>query len=112
MQIFATEQIRAWDEYTIQHEPISSLDLMERAAAACFDWLVHEGYNDKNFSVYCAKGNNGGDGLAIARMLSQSGHRVSVNILEFGHKGTEDFQANLARLHETAVEIRFISEES
>jgi hydroxyethylthiazole kinase-like uncharacterized protein yjeF len=111
MQIFATEQIRAWDEYTIEHEPISSLDLMERAAASCFEWLTQEGYNDKNFSVYCAKGNNGGDGLAIARMLAQSGHRVSVNILEFGHKGTDDFQANLARLHETAAGIRFISEE-
>jgi hydroxyethylthiazole kinase-like uncharacterized protein yjeF len=112
MQIFATEKIRAWDEYTIQHEPISSLDLMERAAAACFEWLTQEGYNDKNFSVYCAKGNNGGDGLAIARMLAQSGHRVTVNILEFGHKGTDDFQANLARLHETSAEIRFISEEN
>lgn len=112
MQIFATEQIRAWDEYTIRHEPISSLDLMERAAASCFEWLTQEGYNDKKFSVYCAKGNNGGDGLAIARMLSQSGHRVSVNILEFGHKGTDDFQSNLARLHETAAEIRFVSEEN
>jgi NAD(P)H-hydrate epimerase len=112
MQIFATEQIRAWDEYTIQHEPISSLDLMERAADACFDWLTQHGYNNKNFSIYCAKGNNGGDGLAIARMLSQSGHHVTVNILEFGHLGTDDFQANLARLHETTAEIRFISEEN
>lgn len=112
MQIFATAQIRAWDEYTIQHEPISSLDLMERAALSCFEWLTQEGYNNKNFSVYCAKGNNGGDGLAIARLLSQSGHRVTVNILEFGHKGTDDFQANLARLHETTAEIRFISEEN
>src|SRR5688572_1580647 len=112
MQIFATDQIRAWDEYTIQHEPISSLDLMERAAAACFEWLTQEGYNSNSFSVYCAKGNNGGDGLAIARMLAQDGHHVTVNILEFGHKGTDDFQANLARLHTTTAEIRFISEEN
>ncbi len=112
MQIFATEQVRAWDEYTILHEPISSLDLMERAASACFEWLQQYGYTNKSFSVYCAKGNNGGDGLAIARMLTQSGCRVSVNILEFGHKGTDDFQANLARLHETTAEIRFVSEES
>jgi ADP-dependent NAD(P)H-hydrate dehydratase / NAD(P)H-hydrate epimerase len=112
MQIFATEKIRAWDEYTIHHEPVSSLDLMERAAAACFEWLTQEGYNSNNFSIYCAKGNNGGDGLAIARMLAQSGHRVKVNILEFGHKGTDDFQSNLARLHETVAEIRFISEET
>lgn len=112
MQIFATEQIRAWDEFTIQHEPIASVDLMERAAAACFDWLQQEGYSNKTFSVYCAKGNNGGDGLAIARMLSQAGQQVVVNILEFGHKGTDDFQTNLARLHESSAEIRFISEET
>jgi hydroxyethylthiazole kinase-like uncharacterized protein yjeF len=112
MQIFATEQIRAWDEYTIQHEPISSLDLMERAAAACFDWIANTGYTRNSFSVYCAKGNNGGDGLAIARMLAEDGHRVTVNILEFGHKGTDDFQANLARLHNTTADIRFISEEN
>jgi hydroxyethylthiazole kinase-like uncharacterized protein yjeF len=112
MQIFAAEQIRAWDEYTIQHEPIASIDLMERAATACFDWLMERGYKGKTFSVYCAKGNNGGDGLAIARLLSETGHRVTVNILEFGHLGTEDFQTNLARLHETEAEIRFISEAS
>jgi hydroxyethylthiazole kinase-like uncharacterized protein yjeF len=112
MQIFATEKIRAWDEYTIQHEPIASIDLMERAATACFDWITQQGFQNKSFSVYCAKGNNGGDGLAIARMLSQAGHRVAVNIIEFGHKGTEDFQTNLARLHETPAEIKFISAEN
>ena len=37
MQIFSAEQIRNWDEFTIQHEPISSIDLMERAAGKCFD---------------------------------------------------------------------------
>ena len=104
MQILATEQVRAWDEYTIQHEPISSLDLMERAAAACFDWLEHNSYHNSNFSVYCAKGNNGGDGLAIARMLSQSGHSVTVNILEFGHKGTDDFQANRSEEHTSELQ--------
>src|SRR5687767_8762146 len=101
MQIFATEQIRAWDEYTIANEPIQSIDLMERAAASCFDWLLQHGYKGMRFSIFCGKGNNGGDGLAIARMLSQTGHHVSVHILEFGHKGTDDFQMNLARLHGT-----------
>jgi NAD(P)H-hydrate epimerase len=112
MQIFATEQIRAWDAYTIQHEPISSIDLMERAAMTCFDWLLQHGYKGRRFAIFCGKGNNGGDGLAIARMLAQSHHLVTVYILEFGHKGTDDFQVNLARLHETAAEIRFISSDS
>ncbi|OQP60030.1 NAD(P)H-hydrate epimerase [Niastella vici] len=109
MQIFATEQIRAWDEYTIRHEPIASVDLMERAATACYEWLLQHHYKGRSFSIFCGKGNNGGDGLVIARLLAQSNHSVTVYILEFGHKGTEDFQINLARLHETAASILFIS---
>lgn len=111
MQIFATEQIRAWDEYTIRHEPISSVDLMERAATACYEWLLQNNYKDHSFAIFCGKGNNGGDGLVIARLLAQSNHKVTVYILEFGHKGTEDFQVNLARLHQTNTDIRFISSE-
>ena len=111
MQIFATEQIRAWDEYTIRHEPISSVDLMERAATACYKWLLQNNYKDHAFTIFCGKGNNGGDGLVIARLLAQSNHKVTVYILEFGHKGTEDFQVNLARLHDTNADIRFISSE-
>lgn len=109
MQILSADQIRAWDEYTIAHEPIASIDLMERAAATCFQWIVQH-YEGRSFSIFCAKGNNGGDGLAIARMLSTN-HSVTVYILEFGHLGTEDFQANLARLHQTQSAIKFIPAE-
>ncbi|MBL7699918.1 MAG: NAD(P)H-hydrate dehydratase [Chitinophagaceae bacterium] len=109
MKIFNTEQIRKWDEYTITHEPIASIDLMERAAKACFDWLIDHKYKNRSFSIFCSKGNNGGDGLALARMLSYTGHNVAVFILEFGYMGTNDFQANLARLHETEANISFIS---
>ncbi|MFL5746810.1 MAG: NAD(P)H-hydrate dehydratase [Niastella sp.] len=111
MQIFATEQIRAWDEYTIRHEPIASVDLMERAATACFEWLLQNNYKGRAFTIFCGKGNNGGDGLVIARLLAQSHHTVTVYILEFGHKGTVDFQMNLARLHDTSASIRFVSSE-
>jgi hydroxyethylthiazole kinase-like uncharacterized protein yjeF len=111
--ILTADQIREWDQYTISHEPISSANLMERAASACYDWLMNNGYQSAKFSVFCGKGNNGGDGLVIARMLSLSGHDVKVYILEFGHKGTEDFQLNLERLHDTDATIKFIpSEES
>lgn len=111
MQILVAEQVRAWDEFTIQHEPVTSVDLMERAASAFYNWLLLHGYKNRSFTVFCGKGNNGGDGLVIARLLALSGHTVTVNILEFGHKGTGDFQVNLARLHETSVTIRFISTE-
>jgi ADP-dependent NAD(P)H-hydrate dehydratase / NAD(P)H-hydrate epimerase len=111
MEILSAQQIRAWDEFTMQHEPIASVDLMERAATACFSWLKTAGYLSRSFSVYCGKGNNGGDGMALARMLAAHACPVTVHILEFGHKGTDDFQINLARLHQVSVEIRFIQGE-
>lgn len=112
MKILSAEEIRLWDQYTIRHEPISSIDLMERAAGKCVDWLEENGYVENAFSVFCGKGNNGGDGLAIARLLAIKNYPVVVHILEFGHKGTEDFQVNLARLHQyPQVDIRFIQTE-
>jgi len=113
MKVLNAEQIRAWDQYTMKHEPIASIDLMERAATKCFEWLENNSWFVHSFSIFCGKGNNGGDGLAIARMLAARGCTVSVNILEFGHKGTEDFQTNLAKLHlYPSVAIHFIQDET
>ncbi|MEO8583964.1 MAG: NAD(P)H-hydrate dehydratase [Flavitalea sp.] len=111
MQIFSREQIRAWDEYTITNEPVSKLDLMERAAKACYDWLMGNDFKNRSFTFFCAKGNNGGDGLALARMLAQSDYTVKVFILEFGTLGTDEFQFNLVQLHHEKVAIKFISTE-
>jgi len=99
MKILSAEQIRQWDEFTIANEPIASIDLMERAARKCFNWMEENGFLVHNFTLFCGKGNNGGDGLALARMLAEHNCKVIVYILEFGHKGTDDFQTNLARLH-------------
>src|SRR6186713_718425 len=113
MKILKADQIRSWDQYTIEHEPIASVDLMERAATKCFEWLDDNGWFVHSFTVFCGKGNNGGDGLAIARMLAIGGCKVSVYILEFGHRGTEDFQTNLAKLHlYPSVDIHFIQDEN
>jgi len=112
MKILNAQQIREWDQWTIQHEPVASIQLMERAAARCVDWLEENIFYDDPFIIFCGKGNNGGDGLAIARMLSQGNCKVSVYILEFGHLGTDDFQMNLERLHQyPAVDIKFVQTE-
>ncbi len=112
MKIPGAADIRNWDQYTIAHEPISPIDLMERAATSCIKWLDHIGIKTSSFHIFCGKGNNGGDGLAIARMLAGKGIKVAVHILEFGHLGTADFQANLARLHQfPEAEIKFIQSE-
>jgi NAD(P)H-hydrate epimerase len=108
VNIYSADQIKAWDAYTILHEPIASIDLMERAAQKCVDWLLANGFQNKSFKIFCGKGNNGGDGLAIARLLFQNDIPVEVYILEFGKIGSNDFQANLQRLHELPVTIHFI----
>ncbi len=109
MKLLSADQIRNWDQFTIQHEPVASIDLMERAAGKCADWLERNNYTENLIQVYCGKGNNGGDGLAIARMMTERKCRVVVYILEFGHKGTDDFQTNLARLHQyPETHIRYI----
>jgi ADP-dependent NAD(P)H-hydrate dehydratase / NAD(P)H-hydrate epimerase len=109
MKILNADEIRSWDQYTMLQEPVASIELMERAARKCVEWLEKNVFLEGQFCIFCGKGNNGGDGLAIARLLALRKYRVKVYILEFGHKGTEDFQTNLARLHEyPAVDIRFL----
>lgn len=108
MKILSAEQIRKWDEFTILNEPVSSIDLMERAAARCTAWIEEKGFDDKSFKIFCGKGNNGGDGLAIARKLAEKNILGDVYIIESGSLGTGDFQANLNRLHSCPVQIHFL----
>ena len=82
---------------------------MERAAQRCVDWIEGMQWQKKLFRIFCGKGNNGGDGLAIARLLFELDYTVSVYILEFGWAGSNDFQANLQRLHDLAfTDIHFL----
>ena len=71
LPLLTSSQIREADAYTIANEPISSINLMERASKAFVGWFINH-FPDKKqpISVYCGTGNNGGDGLAIARMLN------------------------------------------
>ncbi len=113
MKILTAQQIRDWDEYTIMNEPIASIDLMERAAGNCLNWLEDQGYLVLPFIIFCGKGNNGGDGLAIARMLAERSTSVKVFILELGFIGTSDFHTNLARLQGyPEVKIQFIKDKN
>lgn len=108
MKIFSAAQIKKWDAFTIGNEPVTSIELMERAAAKCVDWIIQQNFYDRQYLIFCGKGNNGGDGLAIARMLIKNNGAVTVYILEFGNIGTADFQTNLARLHQCSTDIHFI----
>lgn len=81
MKLLTAAQIREWDAYTIAHEPISSVDLMERAASVCVDSIekiVNRHSYLKRILVLCGPGNNGGDGLVMARLLSKLSLNVEV----------------------------------
>ncbi len=107
VKLFTAQQIREWDAYTIKNEPIASIDLMERAANKCVEWLSSHFSQEVDYEIYCGLGNNGGDGLAIARLLSNQGKNVVIiNILKLKDKGSADFEENLKRLHSTNVEIK------
>jgi ADP-dependent NAD(P)H-hydrate dehydratase / NAD(P)H-hydrate epimerase len=98
MRILNTEQIRQLDAHTIANEPIASIDLMERAARAFVDWFTLHVETKKNIGIICGTGNNGGDGLAIARILFDWGYSVNVWIVSGGARESEDFKANRLRL--------------
>lgn len=96
------EQMRSADAFTIKDKGISSIDLMESASVAFVAAFVEEvPEKDTSIAVLCGKGNNGGDGLAIARILKDTGYaNVSVYLIGFSAKETEDYTANLKRLEE------------
>jgi NAD(P)H-hydrate epimerase len=98
MKILPVTLIREADVYTITHEPVVSLDLMERAAGKCFSWLIQHYGKNKKFKIFCGIGNNGGDGLVIARMLAGKNIYVETYIVRYSTKSSEDFNINLERL--------------
>ncbi len=92
-------QIREADQHTILHEPISSIDLMERAASRAF-FKIKEILNRRDeteVSVLCGPGNNGGDGLVIARLLKNDGFQVRVYLVDIGSILSPDCATNLKR---------------
>ncbi len=98
MKIFKSVQVREIDSYTIKHEPIFSIDLMERASNNFANWYCRKFDSARNVVVFSGPGNNGGDGLAIARILSGRNFKVQVYLLDFGRGFSEDCQTNFDRL--------------
>ncbi len=111
MKILAAPQIRDLDAHTIQHEPISSLDLMERASRAFVRWLCARFDNRQPLVFFCGKGNNGGDGLAIARLLSVKSYSVTVYVVDYSDSASDDFTKNLERLSDHLAVHRVKSKE-
>ncbi|TAL58635.1 MAG: bifunctional ADP-dependent NAD(P)H-hydrate dehydratase/NAD(P)H-hydrate epimerase, partial [Bacteroidetes bacterium] len=105
MKIFLTEQIKEIDDFTIKHEPVASIDLMERAAGQVFKWITERYGRSDRFVVFAGPGNNGGDGLALARMLAAERYDIEVHYVNFTDKTSPDWGKNRKRL-EAEAKIR------
>ncbi len=89
--------------------PIDSIDLMERACLAFVQWFVERFDASQKVGIICGTGNNGGDGLGIARLLNDWGYLVKVWIVRGPVKETDDFRANFTRIPGKVTVIDFVS---
>lgn len=101
MKIFTSKQIHALDAYTIEHEPISSIDLMERAAKALTMAITRRWGRETPVTVFAGPGNNGGDALAVARMLAERQYSVTVYLFNIKDSLSEDCHTNKTRLQDS-----------
>ncbi|MGD0581522.1 MAG: NAD(P)H-hydrate dehydratase [Bacteroidales bacterium] len=103
MKIFTGSQIREIDRYTIENEPVRSADLMERAAGKLFEWIIARYSKRRRFLVFAGPGNNGGDGLVLARLLGDSGYMTEVYYVRFSAGESDDWKINMERLQKAAI---------
>ncbi|MFW5823114.1 MAG: NAD(P)H-hydrate dehydratase [Tangfeifania sp.] len=100
MKLFTTKQIAGIDKYTIENEPISDLDLMERASLQVTNWLVQHFSTEERMLFFVGPGNNGGDALAIARQMANLDFQCEVFMMDLGKELKGSPKTNWQRLEE------------
>lgn len=100
MKIFSSAQIKEWDAATIREQDISSHELMERAAHACLTWIRNNFSEERAVYIFCGNGNNGGDGLALTRLLIEEAYNAKAVLLNPEKAFSPDAAANLKLLQE------------
>ncbi|MCE2994061.1 MAG: NAD(P)H-hydrate dehydratase [Flammeovirgaceae bacterium] len=98
LKILSSKEIHELDRHTIEEEGIASIDLMERACKAFTSWFAIRYRPGKKIGIVCGVGNNGGDGLGIARLLALEGFQIQVMVVSQAAKPTSDFEINRKRL--------------
>lgn len=99
MKIPDIKTARLADAYTIENEPISSVDLMERAATQAYFWLMRNlKSKEVSIKIFCGMGNNGGDGLVLARLLATQDIYAQVFVLHVSDNFSHDCEVNYERL--------------
>lgn len=100
MKLFTTSRIALLDQFTIGNEPVSDLELMERASRQIADWIINKFDPTFKFAVFAGPGNNGGDAIAVSRLLAAANYQVHLLIPEIGKGLSASAEANLKRLQE------------
>lgn len=108
MKIFKSVQLRELDHYTMEHEPIRGIDLMERAARAIVRVISEDWPVKKPVVVFAGPGNNGGDALAVARMLAEQNYQVSVYLFNIHDNLSDECAINRQRLQEVRQLRQFV----
>ena len=108
MKIFTSTQIHELDRYTIENEPIPSLELMERAAKALTQAITEMYSVTTPVVVFAGPGNNGGDALAVARLMADKNYQVSVYLFNISGSLSPDCAANKQRLQENKRVRQFV----
>ncbi|MFC4219067.1 NAD(P)H-hydrate dehydratase [Flagellimonas marina] len=113
MKIFSAQQIYNADKFTIEKQQITSDVLMEQAATKLFEWIhARLRGTQVNIKLFCGIGNNGGDGIALARLLHEHGYSIQVHVVNYSEKRSKDFLLNLERIKENKIWPDFINEDS
>ncbi|WP_343524681.1 NAD(P)H-hydrate dehydratase [Pedobacter sp.] len=112
--LLTSAQMRSADQFTIANTPIASIDLMEKAARAFVQCFLRDEFDtNKSVAIFCGKGNNGGDGLAIAHLLLANGYEnIKVYLVNFSKKQSDDFAINLQRIDESRCKKTVINHPS
>ncbi len=99
MKIFSTPDLRAIEQYTMEQDSVTSLELMERAATAIVYEIVSQWRRNKHICIFAGPGNNGGDALAVARLLMVEGYFPEVYLFRTSRL-SDECSANRDRLIE------------
>lgn len=106
MKIFPSSSIKKLDAYTIENEPIASIDLMERAATVLTKAITDRWNTETPVTIFAGPGNNGGDALAVARMMAEKGYKIEVFLFNTKGELSPDCQTN-KELVEMMEEVKF-----
>ncbi len=114
MRLLTAEEMRAADQHAIEKIGIPSLVLMENAGLKSLMTMekILNGLKGKRFTIICGKGNNGGDGLVIARHLFNNDIAVHVFITAPVESLSQDATANLAILENSGLNPIFITDDN